>query len=211
MAIRPVNPKAKEGQGQAWGDIADPYAEKPKPAATPASLLPLPSLRTATSERYDGLTDFRLEDPGLYAEYQNVVGALRSGILPPEAITYLTEAFPESLRRELVYRWSSMEKSILVSLKEQLTVVDTIIQSFMTDDGGVVSGTRNGMTAKDAVNMSMKLASIFAQHLPKLVKADKVQRMENALFKVVETSLTPEQKQKVLAELEEMDRLANRD
>lgn len=210
MAIRPVNP-SRRAPGDVWGDVADPYAEKPKPAATPASMAPLPSLRTATSESYNGLTDFRLEDPTLYAEFLNVVGALRSGILPPEAITHLTEAFPENMRRDLVYRWSSMEKSILVSLKEQLAMVDTIIQSFMTDDGGVISGQRNGMTAKDAVNMSMKLAAIFAQHLPKLVKADKVQRMENALFKVVENSLTPAQRQKVLAELEEMDRLANRD
>lgn len=182
--------------------LADDDGKEP---ATPKSMNALP-----TFSAIEGLNTFERDDPELYRSFEDVVGALRTEILPDEALTKLAEAIPDSLKRELVYRWSSMEKSIVVSLKQQLALVDTIINSFI-DDGQVISGERNGMTAKDAVNMSLRLASTLASHLPKLVKADRVQRLESALFQVVRESLTKDQQAEVLARLEEMDRKVNRD
>lgn len=199
MALRP--PAKDDSTESGWADPRHkPFLDEEKEPAEAMTLGTLPVF-----EKVTGMGDFRHNDPSLYATYQDIIVAIRNEMIPEEAMRQLVEEMPEAFKRDLVYRLSSMEKSIMVSLKEQLSLVDKILKSFV-NDGNVVSGVVNGMTAKDAVNMSLRLTSALATHMPKLVKADRVQNMENALFEVVEDLLTAPQRDAVMRRLEEMDR-----
>ena len=63
------------------------------------------------------------------------------------------------------------------------------------------SGKDLGISVKDAMNMSLKVVGMLTKDLPKVYNIARVQRLEQALLKVVET-LSKVDQDRVLVELE---------
>lgn len=166
------------------------------------------------SERYPTLevppeiTDIeslRLGDPSLYQTYQVMLGAVTTSLLPIEAMLKLVEAMPATVQRDLVNRIAGMESSVLMTLKHQLHLVDSVLRRVIGEDGRVItSDERIDISPKEAMNMSIKLTQVLTRDLPKMYKVERVQRLEEALFKVVETKLTKEQQDEVMLLLHEL-------
>lgn len=166
------------------------------------------------SERYPTLTkpidvtdveSLRLGDPGLHRCWETIVGAITTQILPIEAMLKMVEAMPATVQRELVNKIAGMESSVLMTLKHQLHLVDSVLRRVIGEDGRVItSDERIDISPKEAMNMSIKLTQVLTRDLPKMYKVERVQRLEEALFKVVETKLTKEQQDEVMLLLHEL-------
>lgn len=151
------------------------------------------------------IESLRLGDPSLYQTYQVMLGAVTTSLLPIEAMLKLVEAMPATVQRDLVNRIAGMESSVLMTLKHQLHLVDSVLRRVIGEDGRVMtSDERIDISPKEAMNMSIKLTQVLTRDLPKMYKVERVQRLEEALFKVVETKLTKEQQDEVMLLLHEL-------
>jgi hypothetical protein len=146
----------------------------------------------------------RLGDPGLFKLWDELVSALSLGLLPVEAQVKLVEAMPSSTQREVVNKIAGFDSSVLMTLKHQLHLVDSVLRRVIDDDGKVKTlDERIDISPKEAINMSIKLTQVITRDLPKMYKVERVQNLEAALFEVVETLLTKDQQDAVLLKLQE--------
>lgn len=167
---------------------------------------------TPADSQYEKLPDYvpvidteslKIADPLLYDAMQRVIIGLNTDMLPIECQTQIVESMSSTIQRELVYRIAGLDSSILLTFKTQMELIDAVLRKVVKPDGTKnEEGKHLDISVKEALNLSLKLTTAMSQHLPKIIKVEKVQRMENALFSVVET-LPKEQQAAVLKLLEQ--------
>lgn len=172
---------------------------------------------TPAESKYEPLPEFTpvvdtaslmISDPILYDAMQRVIVGLQTDMLPVACQAEIVEAMSSTIQRELVYRIAGLDSSILLTFKTQMELIDAVLRKVVKPDGSRNDeGKHLDISVKEALNLSLKLTTAMSQHLPKIIKVEKVQRMENALFEVVET--LPKDKQaavlKLLEEANEKD------
>lgn len=157
------------------------------------------------AEEVHDLESLRRVDPKAYERLQEVITLIKLEMIPVEAQQALVEAMSSGVKRELVSRIAGLDSSILMNFKTQMTLIEAVLSRVINPDG-TANSAGNGLdiSIKEAINMSIKLTTAMATHLPKFVKLEKIQRMEQAFFEVVESMLSKEQQ---IAVLDKMDQL----
>lgn len=174
----------------------------------------------AQSERYPTLPkpvevtnieSLRLADPTVYDALQVILGCLRNDMLPDAVQLEIVEAMTPNTRRAVVQQIAGLDASVLMTFKQQIALVDNVLRRIVTPEGLVLeSGKDLGISVKDAMNMSLKVVGMLTKDLPKVYNIARVQRLEQALLKVVETLAKVDQ-DRVLMELERTELEAARE
>lgn len=162
----------------------------------------------------DGVSPIRVLGEGTLAErdsalataVEDVIGALRQDMLPADVQLALVNAMSPSARRDMVSKIAGLDASVLMTFKQQISLVDTVLRRIVNEDGTVTANSEDyDIPLKDALNLSLKVTQVMVRDLPKIYTLDRVQRQEDALRKVMETCLTRDQQEKVLLELERIE------
>lgn len=140
----------------------------------------------------------------MQADVDNVIGALKNDMLPPATQMAIVMAMSPAARREMVAKIAGLDASVLMTFKQQINMVDTVLRRIVSDDGTELQED-GSMSLKDALNLSLKVTQIMVRDLPKIYSLDRVQRQEEALRRVMETHLTREQQEALLEELEKIE------
>lgn len=140
----------------------------------------------------------------MQADVDNVIGALKNDMLPPATQMAIVMAMSPATRREMVAKIAGLDASVLMTFKQQINMVDTVLRRIVSDDGTELQED-GSMSLKDALNLSLKVTQIMVRDLPKIYSLDRVQRQEEALRRVMETHLTREQQEALLEELEKIE------
>ena len=145
-------------------------------------------------------------DSALAAAVEDVIGALRQDMLPADVQLALVNAMSPSARRDMVSKIAGLDASVLMTFKQQISLVDTVLRRIVNEDGTVTANSEDyDIPLKDALNLSLKVTQVMVRDLPKIYTLDRVQRQEDALRKVMETCLTRDQQENVLLELERIE------
>lgn len=151
------------------------------------------------------LVSLRIGDPLLWKAFQDLLAALRNDMLPVEAQVQIVEAMPPSTQRDIVSKLAGLDASVLMTLKNQLQLVDNVLRKVVTPEGlaNQNADSRIDITPKEAINLSIKLTTIITRDLPKMYKVDRIQNLEKAMFKVIEETMDKEQQDQVILLLQE--------
>ncbi len=145
-------------------------------------------------------------DAGLAAAVEDVIGALRQDMLPADVQLALVNAMSPSARRDMVSKIAGLDASVLMTFKQQISLVDTVLRRIVNEDGTVTANSEDyDIPLKDALNLSLKVTQVMVRDLPKIYTLDRVQKQEEALRRVMEKCLTRDQQEKVLLELEKIE------
>ena len=106
------------------------------------------------------------------------------------------EAMSPSVRREIVNKTAGLEASLLMTFKEHVALVDSIVKYIAEGEK-----TDYDISLKDALAISVRLTQIMVKDLPKLYNIERIQKQEQALIKVMRNHLTREQQDAFLEEL----------
>lgn len=200
MAIDRDRPRSTEGNWRP-GDMFGLPDDHGQVEAMPANLR-----RMGAPRDVGEVEALRLNDPKLHDAFQDVVAALANDMLPSELVITMVERMNPSIKREIVQKIAGLDESVLMTLKSQLELVDSCLRRVVNVDGSAKqSGADLGITPKDAINMSIKVTQVITRDLPKVYATDRIQRLEAAMFEVIETLLTKEQQDAVLQRLEQMN------
>lgn len=153
-----------------------------------------------------GQPDDMSNDPGLRAAVQDVIGALRQDLLPLDVQQAIVDAMSPAARRDLVAKIAGLEASVLMTFKQQIQLVDTVLRRIVNPDGTVTNTAEDyDIPLKDAMNLSLKVTQVMVRDLPKIYTIDRIQKQEEALRRVMETHLTRKQQEALLEELERIE------
>lgn len=153
-----------------------------------------------------GEAGLALRDPALHRAAEDVIAALRQDLLPADVQLSLVNAMSPSARRDMVSKIAGLDASVLMTFKQQISLVDTVLRRIVNEDGTVTANAENyDIPLKDALNLSLKVTQVMVRDLPKIYTLDRVQRQEEALRRVMERCLTREQQEEVLLELERIE------
>lgn len=146
---------------------------------------------------------FIARDPGLNRDCENVIAGLKNDLIPHDIQEALFAAMNSAVQRNIVASTSGLDASILMTFKQQLSLVDSILRRTYNSDGSLSGSAEEiGMNPKDVLNLSFKVSQMMTKELPKVYSMDRVQKMEKALLEVMSKELTREQQEKFLVELE---------
>lgn len=146
-----------------------------------------------------------ISDPTLSASVSEVINALRAGILPPAAISGLLKSLPDTSRRDFLTKHTGLNSSVLDTVQTQVTLIDRILKNTFNDDGTISDrADAIGMEPKDVLNACLKVSQIMSKDLPKIYTMKRITEMEQALFKVIDKHMTPEQRDEFIDELEKV-------
>lgn len=164
---------------------------------TPGNLPPMQHYVAPTAEEKMG---------SLTAPVRDVIGALKQDLLPMEVQMQIVNAMSPAARREMVAKIAGLEASVLMTFRQQITLVDTVLRRIVNDDGTVTATAEDyDIPLKDALNLSLKVTQVMVRDLPKIYSLDRVQRQEEALRRVMESHLTRDQQEALLEELEKIE------
>lgn len=153
-----------------------------------------------------GRSDELGDDPSLHRAVQDVIGALRQDLLSSDIQRSIIDAMSPSARREMVAKIAGLEASVLMTFKQQIQLVDTVLRRIVNPDGTVTATAEDyDIPLKDAMNLSLKVTQVMVRDLPKIYTIDRIQKQEEALRRVMETHLTRPQQEALLAELERIE------
>lgn len=153
-----------------------------------------------------GEAGLALRDPALHRAAEDVIAALRQDLLPTEVQLELVNAMSPTARRDMVSKIAGLDASVLMTFKQQISLVDTVLRRIVNEDGTVTASSEDyDIPLKDALNLSLKVTQVMVRDLPKIYTLDRVQRQEEALRRVMEKCLTREQQEQVLLELERIE------
>jgi septum formation topological specificity factor MinE len=157
------------------------------------------------------IESLRLADPSVFDALQIILACLRNDMLPDAVQLEIVEAMTPNTRRAVVQQIAGLDASVLMTFKQQIALVDNVLRRIVTPEGMVLeSGKDLGISVKDAMNMSLKVVGMLTKDLPKVYNIARVQRLEQALLKVVETLAKVDQ-DRVLMELERTEMEAARE
>lgn len=146
------------------------------------------------------------DDPSLRRAVQDVIGALRQDLLPLDVQQSIIDAMSPAARRDMVAKIAGLEASVLMTFKQQIQLVDTVLRRIVNPDGTVTATAENyDIPLKDAMNLSLKVTQVMVRDLPKIYTIDRIQKQEEALRRVMESCLTRTQQEALLAELEKIE------
>ena len=114
----------------------------------------------------------------------------------------IVEAMHPAVRREIVQNIAGLDASLLMTFKEQIFIVDSLLRSILN---GETDEEEFGISLKDTLNLSTRLTQIMLRDLPKIYSLDRIQKQERALLKVMEKHFTREQQELFLLELEKIE------
>jgi hypothetical protein len=162
----------------------------------------LPYAPLTIAPRGDALSD----DPGLRSSVEDVIGALRQDMLSYQVQERIIEAMSPTTRRDMVAKIAGLEASVLMTFKQQIQLVDTVLRRIVNSDGTVTPNADDyDIPLKDALNLSLKVTQVMVRDLPKIYTIDRIQKQEEALRRVMESHMTREQQEAVLLELERIE------
>ena len=174
----------------------------------------------ATAANYPNLanpvdvSDFaslRLGDPSLFEAVETVIAALKNDMLPEDVQLKIVETMSPGTRRSVVAKMAGLNASVLMTFKDQIALVDTVLRRIITPDGSLIeTGKDLQISVKEAMNMSLKVVGMLTRDLPKVLNTARVQRLEQALMAVVDT-LSRDKQDEVLALLEKEELKAARE
>lgn len=143
-------------------------------------------------------------DPTLYRAAEDVIAALRQDMLPSDLQEELFKNMNPAVQRAMIAEASGLDAGILVTFKQQLSLVDSILRRTFNSDGTLAPVGEDGlaMDPKDVLNMSLKVSQMMVRELPKVYSMDRVQKMESAILKVIGEHLTRDQQSEFLQALE---------
>lgn len=153
-----------------------------------------------------GIESLQTADPEVYDALQTVMAYMRNDLLPEQAQQELFEAMTPSTRRQIVAEYAGLDSSVLMIFKEQLALINNVTRKIITPDGRAVPGGEHdlGISAKDAMNMSLKIVGMMTKDLPKVITLARIQRQEQAMYAAVET-LPKETQDLFLKNLEQLE------
>lgn len=152
--------------------------------------------------------DLEIDDPSLYRAVQNVIGGLTTDIIPMDLQEAIFMALPAPSQRKLVAKIAGLDATVLVTLKSQLALMDSVLRRVVNNDGSPKFFHEDedpGISMKDALNLSLRVSQVITRDLPKVYTVERVQKQEEALQRVMEKMLTPSQQAAFLTELENVE------
>lgn len=174
----------------------------------------------ATSENYPDMAkpvdvsdyrSLRLGDPDLFDAVETIIAALKNDMLPEDVQLKIVESMSPGMRRSIVSKMAGLNASVLMTFKDQISLVDTVLRRIITPDGSLIeTGKDLQISVKEAMNMSLKVVGMLTRDLPKVLNTARVQRLEQALLAVVDT-LPSDKQDEVLALLEKEELKAARE
>lgn len=149
----------------------------------------------------------RLSDPGLYRSVSDTLAAFREDMLSPEIEFEIFEAMSPGTQRAVVSQIAGLDASVLMTFKQMLTFVETVLRRVVKPDGSkAVTGDDLGVSVKDAMNMSIKVTQVLTRDLPKIYTLERVQKQERAFQLVMQRHMDREQQGFFLQALEEIEK-----
>ncbi len=149
----------------------------------------------------------RLSDPGLYRSVSDTLAAFREDMLSPEIEFEIFEAMSPGTQRAVVSQIAGLDASVLMTFKQMLTFVETVLRRVVKPDGTkAVAGDDLGVSVKDAMNMSIKVTQVLTRDLPKIYTLERVQKQERAFQLVMQRHMDREQQSFFLQALEEIEK-----
>ncbi len=143
---------------------------------------------------------------GLVGPVNEVIGALKQDLLPLDVQMKLVNAMSPAARRDMVAKIAGLEASVLMTFRQQIQLVDTVLRRIVNEDGTVTSTAEDyDIPLKDALNLSLKVTQVMVRDLPKIYSLDRIQKQEEALRRVMEAHLDREQQEALLLELEKIE------
>ena len=143
---------------------------------------------------------------GMSDSVKEVIGALKQDLLPLDVQMQIVNSMSPAARREMVAKIAGLEASVLMTFRQQITLVDTVLRRIVNDDGTVTSTAEDyDIPLKDALNLSLKVTQVMVRDLPKIYSLDRIQKQEEALRRVMETHLDRGQQEALLLELERIE------
>ncbi|MNQ56373.1 hypothetical protein D3C85_704940 [compost metagenome] len=172
--------------------------------------------REVTSGRYPSLhkhepvtnlASLRAADPALHAAVEDVIGACREDMLPADAQHAIVAAMAPAVQREVVSRIAGLESSVLMTFKQQIQLVDSVLRRIVNPDGTATGDSKElGVSLKDAMNMSLKVTQVLTRDLPKIYTLDRIQKQERAMQIFMERHMDRKQQEKYLAVLQGIEK-----
>ena len=143
---------------------------------------------------------------GLVGPVNEVIGALKQDLLPLHVQMKLVNAMSPAARRDMVAKIAGLEASVLMTFRQQIQLVDTVLRRIVNEDGTVTPNADDyDIPLKDALNLSLKVTQVMVRDLPKIYSLDRIQKQEEALRRVMEAHLDREQQETLLLELEKIE------
>lgn len=131
---------------------------------------------------------------------------LKQDMLSIDEQERILEAMSPSAQRTLVARISGLDASVLMTVKRQIQIVDAVLRRIVNEDGtSKPTASDYDMPLKEALNMSMKVTQMIVKDLPKVYTIERIQKQEEALRRVMEKFLSPQQQEAMLEELEKVE------
>lgn len=161
-------------------------------------------LKRASADPAVGAELFAEREPELNDALTLVMDGIGAGLIPEHQQRKLWDELSPNLRREIVAREGSLDANTLSTFKQQMRMVNGIMSQLFTPDGTPMPPGEGGigMSHKDAMTLWMKLNQMMTRDMPKIINMERFQRLESALFQVMEETMTPDQQAMVLARLE---------
>lgn len=164
-----------------------------------------PSLRMP--EEINDMATLRTGDPGMYRAVQDVIAGLKEDMIPAEVQHSILAAMTPGMQRELVARISGLDASVLMTFKQQLQLIDTVLRRVLNPDGTKNSaGAELDVSVKEAMNMSLKVTQVLTRDLPKIYTLERVQKQERALLLFMERHMDRKQQEKYLELLQDIEK-----
>lgn len=137
---------------------------------------------------------------------EDMVDLLQAGLVSEKDQSAMANALSPSVQRELVQKISSLDASVLTTFKRQLTLIDTVLRSLVSEDGTPKPASEDSdISLKDAMTLSLRVTQIMVRDLPKLYTIERIQKQEEALRRVMEKHLSKAQQEELLEELESIE------
>lgn len=141
-------------------------------------------------------------DPNVEA----MIGLLRQDLVTYEDQERLLNAMTPSVQRSLVAKIAGLDASVVLTIKKQIQLVDTVLRRIVSEDGTILPSSEDyDISLKDAMTLSHKVSQMVLRDLPKVYGIERIQKQEEALRRVMEKHLSREQQEAMLAELERIE------
>lgn len=153
------------------------------------------------------LDSLRKADRGLYDSVSDTMAALRNDMLSPEIEMELFEAMGPNSQRTVVSRIAGLDASVLMTFKQMLNFVQTVLRQIIKPDGTKNTEAGNiDLSVKDAMAMAIRVTQVMTKDMPKIYTVERIQKQERALQMFMERHLTREQQSLYLKYLQQIEK-----
>lgn len=145
------------------------------------------------------------EDHRRKPQVEYIKTALEMDWLTDEEMSDILESFPLTKMRHLVYKYAGMDASLFMTLKQQVRLVNSVVNNLVTPAGEIRPSAADAeISLKDALMLSERVTRMMLKDLPEVYNLERVAKLEQAMGDVMEKNFTPEQQSLVLDRLQEL-------